>query len=379
MKIKLAAFRLLALVAMGVRTAMVLDYVLPSPAFCGFKAGCEEVTHSAYGRLLGIPLPLWGLAAFGAFYCLTLFPTGRVGKLIGPAAILAGAGGLSFILLQVLVIRRVCPLCMVIDASALFITATELIAAPATVAAQGWHALRLCEGRGCPVAEPTPCPSKTLGVPPCALSQRGRVLWGAAALVALGAAPLWTAIKPARPVPEVVQSLWTPDKITVVEVMDFDCPYCRETHAALDELLSERKDRVRRVRFVLPLRAHKNARPAARAYLAALQQGKGDEMAAALWAAKERSPPTCERLAAKLGLNMESYNACVADPTTDREIDRRVEWLDEKTYPGLPVIWIENQELLGDQTFAALRAAWRRAERHKTSDRGASNGNSSSG
>jgi hypothetical protein len=76
---------------------------------------------------------------------------------------------------------------------------------------------------------------------------------------------------------------------------------------------------------------------------------------------------------------MESYNACVADPTTDREIDRRVEWLDEKTYPGLPVIWIENQELLGDQTFAALRAAWRRAERHKTSDRGASNGNSSSG
>ena len=336
MKIKLAVFRLLALVAMGVCMAMLLDYILPSPAFCGFKAGCEEVTHSAYGRPLGVPLPLWGLGAFGAFYSLTLFPAGRLGKLIGPAAVLAGAGGLSFILLQLLVIRRVCPLCMVIDASALFIAACELIAAPKTVAV--------------------------------ALSPRRRAVWGAAAVVALGIAPLWTVIKPARPVPEMVQSFWTADKITVVEVIDFDCPYCRQTHAALDQLLSDRRDRVQRVRFVLPLRAHANARPAARAYLAALQQGKGDPMAAALWAAEERSPATCEELAKKLGINVESYKKCVTDPATDQEIDRRVEWLDEKTYPGLPVIWIENQELVGAQTLESLHAAWQRAARHKTGD-----------
>ena len=134
MKIKLAVFRLLALAAMGVCMAMLLDYLLPSPAFCGFTAGCEEVTHSAYGRPLGIPLPLWGLGAFGAFCGLTLCPGGRLGRLIGPAAVLAGLGGLSFILLQLLVIRRVCPLCMVIDAAALFITATELLAAPRTTA-----------------------------------------------------------------------------------------------------------------------------------------------------------------------------------------------------------------------------------------------------
>ena len=94
------------------------------------------------------------------------------------------------------------------------------------------------------------------------------------------------------------------------------------------------------------------------------------EMAAALLAAEERSPATCEQLAAKLGLNMDKYKAYVAHPATDQEIDRRVEWLDEKTYPGLPMIWIENQELLGVQTFAALYAAWNRAERHKTDNRG---------
>jgi hypothetical protein len=84
-------------------------------------------------------------------------------------------------------------------------------------------------------------------------------------------------------------------------------------------------------------------------------------MAAALLAAEERSPASCEKLAAKLGLNMDKYKAYVADPVTDQEIDRRVEWLDEKTYPGLPVIWIENQKLLGAQTSDSLHAAWQRA------------------
>jgi predicted DsbA family dithiol-disulfide isomerase len=282
---------------------------------------------------LGVPLPLWDLGAFVAFYGLTLFPAGRPGKLIGPAAILAGVGGLSFILLQLLVIRRVCPLCMVIDACGLFIAACELLATPAAA-----------------------------GV---ALPWRRRLLWAAAAVAALGAAPLWAAIKPARPVPEVVQLFWTADKITVVEVIDFDCPYCRLTHAALDELLADHKVRIQRVRFVLPLRAHKNARPAARAYVAAVEQGKGEPMAAALWAAEERSPATCERLASTLGLDMAAYKACVTDPATDAKIDQRVAWLDEKEYPGLPVIWIENQELLGAQTYASLHAAWQRAERMK--------------
>ena len=52
--------------------------------------------------------------------------------------------------------------------------------------------------------------------------------------------------------------------------------------------------------------------------------------------------------------------------------ERRVAWLDGKDYTALPVIWIENQGLLDAQTEAAMRAAWQRAERHKTSERGAS-------
>ena len=62
----------------------------------------------------------------------------------------------------------------------------------------------------------------------------------------------------------------------------------------------------------------------------------------------------------------------IAGPAKDDKTGQRVAWLDEKDYPGLPVIWIENQGLRGAQTYASLRAAWQRAERRKTSERGGS-------
>lgn len=53
--------------------AMAVDYLLPIPAFCGFRAGCDEVTQSAYGSPLGIPLPFVGLLSFGGFFVVTVF------------------------------------------------------------------------------------------------------------------------------------------------------------------------------------------------------------------------------------------------------------------------------------------------------------------
>ncbi|MHB8971020.1 MAG: hypothetical protein ACYC3X_11405 [Pirellulaceae bacterium] len=69
----------------------------------------------------------------------------------------------------------------------------------------------------------------------------------------------------------------------------------------------------------------------------------------------------------------------MSDPATDKKIEERVAWLDEKEYPGLPVIWIENQGLLGGQTLASLRAAWQRAEEHKTRGRSANGSRPGSG
>lgn len=90
MTLKLVLFRLLTLIALAACCASLLDHLLPSPAFCGFRAGCETVTQSSFGTLFGIPLPIWGLVAFGTFYLLTLFPNRPISRLLGPAAIVAG-------------------------------------------------------------------------------------------------------------------------------------------------------------------------------------------------------------------------------------------------------------------------------------------------
>jgi protein-disulfide isomerase len=181
----------------------------------------------------------------------------------------------------------------------------------------------------------------------------------------LAAAPAWTLLKPIPPVPEVVKSFWQPGKITVVEVTDFDCPYCRETHPALREFLAELGDRARFVRFVMPLATHANARPAARAHFAAEAQGKAAEVAVALFAAEDLTPAGCEKVARSLGLAMEKYRAAVADAATDAAIDARAAWVDQGKMPGLPVIWVQDQRLVGVQTADSLRAALGRAERRR--------------
>lgn len=360
MTLKLVAFRVFALVALAVCMAMLMDYLLPSPAFCGFKAGCEEVTRTVFGRPLGVPLPLWGLGAFGAFYGLTLFPAGRLGKLVGPAAILAGLSGLGFILLQVLVIRRLCPLCLIIDTAALMIAAIELGVSPAR-GGEGGSSSPAGENLGQSSSDST---GRALGQSP---RRPRRWFWAGAAVVALAIAPVWTLVKPAPPVPEVVKSLWRAGKITVVEVTDFDCPHCRQTHPVLQGFLAELGDRGQFVRFVMPLATHANARPAARAHFAAGAQGKGAEMAVALFGAKDLTSAGCDQVAQSLPLDMEKYRADVADPATDAAIDTKVAWMDQHTIPGLPVIWVQDQRLVGAQTVDSLRAALGRAERRARS------------
>src|SRR5689334_4080247 len=46
-------FRLAVLVALGVSTALLIDYLRPMPAFCDMGSGCEQIRASGRGRLFG--------------------------------------------------------------------------------------------------------------------------------------------------------------------------------------------------------------------------------------------------------------------------------------------------------------------------------------
>ena len=68
-------------------------------------------------------------------------------------------------------------------------------------------------------------------------------------------------------------------QVTIVEFVDFQCPFCQRFHAPLLEVLKAYPKQVNYILKNFPLPFHPQARPAAKAALAAGEQGKYWEMA----------------------------------------------------------------------------------------------------
>ena len=170
MKLTLLALRLLAVFSLGVCGAILGEYLFAASALCRFEGTCADVMHSAYGRPVGVPLPVVGLAGFGLLLALSLFPCRRSFALVGPLALAAGLAGLTLILIQFLVLGQVCRLCLLVDGASVGCAAVALVGR-----------LRRSE--------------------PPALSWPHRAAWLAAAVLAAVLPPLyvWTGARPRSP------------------------------------------------------------------------------------------------------------------------------------------------------------------------------------
>jgi protein-disulfide isomerase len=72
-------------------------------------------------------------------------------------------------------------------------------------------------------------------------------------------------------------------KLTVLEIADLECPYCRAFHRDLQTFVKEHEGDVRVVFLHYPLPNHRFAMPAARAADCALEQGRFDEFVAEIF------------------------------------------------------------------------------------------------
>lgn len=274
-----------AIVGLGASLTSLVDDLGGAPTFCA-ETGCEIVRTSAWARPLGIPMSVLGVGFFAAALVLAFVSAPRLRRWL---ALAGGAWAVWLIALQALVIGAWCKLCLVADPAAI-VHAVLVVAGARTLAPSRGRLGTLAPAVAASVA---------------------------AIAVALGA---WTAAPPAVApsvppgTPESVARAQAPGAVTVVEFVDFECPFCRAMQARLDQAIAQAGAPVRVVRKMVPLPQHPGALPAALAYCCAEAQGLGDEMARALFAARpeELTPEGCAAIAARVGCDPARYQADLA-------------------------------------------------------------------
>lgn len=330
----LLALRLVSLLATGVSMALLLDSLRPQPTFCVTGSGCDQIRKLGYGKVAGVPVPALGLGAYGSLFLLSFAPGLRA--LTAGAAMFGGVIGLLLLGLQAAVIQVFCKFCVVVDLSAM-------------AAGVAGYLLR---------SSPEP------------VRDRSAIAWAGAVVAALGLPVGLAQLTPPSPVPRTVRALWKPDHVNVIEFSDFECPFCRMTHPALEAALHKATDlKVNFIRKTLPLPSHPNAREASRAYLCAEASGKGDAMADKLFTGS-LSRLAINLAASELDIPLDTFRTCMEDKATEQKIEEHIAFVRGANFEGLPTVWINDQRLLGARDEAAYTTALREAAAGKKDEGG---------
>jgi protein-disulfide isomerase len=345
------------LVALGASSALAVHYLHPATAgFCGVRSGCEAVRQSALATFGGSPvsLPQVALLVFAGLLLLSFkapepartaeqsanpFHPVRLWHeapltLLFAIAFVGAVIGLQLIAYQVFGIGQVCVWCLIVDSSAIVAAVAAFFAARATRVDKSQRSLAV-----------TP-PKTALGLPS----------WGVLTALAVGAPPLWAAVQPDSAAPPAIRALYQPGMLNIVEVSDFECPFCRRLHTMLAPLLAALPEPAHLVRAHVPLAQHRFARPAARAALCAEEQGKGEVMADRLFR-ETLNQETLERLPEQLGLEPLAYADCLRAARIEARLAQDYALVADDPELGLPTLFVGNQRFVGVPSRALLEEA----------------------
>jgi predicted DsbA family dithiol-disulfide isomerase len=153
-------------------------------------------------------------------------------------------------------------------------------------------------------------------------------------------------------------------QITVIDFADFECPWCRMTHAELAPVLAAHAGKVHLVRKHVPLeRMHPHALDAARAACCGERMGQGPAMAEALFSAPvdDLTADGCAKLALSLGLDGDAFRKCMQDPAIDARIRADQATFKASGARGLPTLWIGDEKIEGASPRDVLESAVSRA------------------
>ena len=147
-------------------------------------------------------------------------------------------------------------------------------------------------------------------------------------------------------------------RVTIIEFSDFQCGYCRRVSPTIASLLEDYGDDQLRVVFKnLPLGFHENAEPAARAALAAGEQGQ-------FWAYHDLlfenfgslSEDDLRGYAEELDLDMDAFSAALESDSVGDQLGRDAALARRLGFRGTPSFLINGIEIVGAVPGERFRA-----------------------
>ena len=135
--------------------------------------------------------------------------------------------------------------------------------------------------------------------------------------------------------------------VTIVEFVDFQCPYCARFHPLVLEAIKAYPDKVKAVIKNFPLPFHKEALPAAKAAFAAGEQGKYWDMANAILSDNSNLNEKAYRgLAKKIGLDSAKFQKDIQekDVLWQEYIQKDIVLGNKVEVRGTPTIYINGRK-----------------------------------
>ena len=144
--------------------------------------------------------------------------------------------------------------------------------------------------------------------------------------------------------------------VTVVEYLDYQCPYCKRAQTTVDELLKAYQGKIRFVHRDFPIQGHPRAMPAAQAARCAGEQGKfWDYHRGMLISGLPLSDGDLRSLAAGMGLKSEPFLTCLGSGRHDADIQASFQSGTALGVDSTPTFFINGRRLTGARPIAQFQ------------------------
>ena len=159
-------------------------------------------------------------------------------------------------------------------------------------------------------------------------------------------------------------------RATVVEFVDYECPFCKRFHSDLSGVVADMNQQHRGAVAVLyvpfPLPTHRFAKISGQAAECAADQGRFTEMQSLLFAKQDSFglKPWSEYGHEAGVTNPDLFSVCMKDPARARRVDQGLALAESLKLPGTPTVLVNGWQFVGVPSREQLRGALERALRN---------------